>query len=495
MKQIKIRKSKSSTKKARVKKNKTRRVLGGMNMGGNNHTEEEYDYAKDFVLGANEVCFPESKTYTKGDLVKFLDCSLQVNFDVEKCRYLWKTCSELPTTTGKDTDDFLLEKFAMIANSVGNVNFTINRSRLTPIEYVLHYGKRDYYYATGLIQILLGHGAVITNKHLLDKENRNMLGIPENLDVGFWLPYLNNDFMLLWNYKKQVNEWMKDKSTCNIVKSIFPAYSTSITDVEIANLLCICFLILGMISQLLKNDYTLLFKGGKAIQITSISPNVLYESDDIDLSIMVNNDGQQVQQVQRAKKVAEEISKLIVWMTNKQYTNNPNLSMLEKVINDVVIIKLSYILPRGFLAIADLNYSKTPKDVIKMYTSKPYTRVSKTLDDVKYLFTAPNNETLIMERIYYFDKYASNKDMRKNHRSFFDKIYKSLNYLVVNHPVYIMKNIPNMGGIDNMMRYIGRNFEILNIKIDTNADYRKLKEHIVNVPPKNVETTYYPSQI
>ena len=258
-------------------------------------------------------------------------------------------------------------------------------------------------------------------------------------------------------------------------------------------MLCICFLIIGMISQLLKNDYTLLFKGGKAIQITSISPNVLYESDDIDLSILVNKGNtQEGASNEKAEKVAKQISILITWLTSDQKTNKSNLSMVEKVINDIAIIKISYILQRGFHAIADLNFSKIPKDIMKMYKSKAYTKVSPTINEIRYLFVAPNNETLIMERIYYFDKYASDKDMRKNHRSFFDKIYKSLNYLIVNHPVYVIRNIPTMGGIDNMMRYIGRNFETLNIPINTNDDYRKLKQHIVNVPPKNVETVYYP---
>jgi len=195
---------------------------------------------------------------------------------------------------------------------------------------------------------------------------------------------------------------------------------------------------------------------------------------------------------QKARKVSEEISKMVLWMTQNQFTNKPNLSMIEKMINDIAIIKISYILQRGFHAIADLNFSKIPRDIMKMYKSKAYTKVSPTIDGTRYLFVAPNNETLIMERIYYFNKYAANKEMRKNYRSFFDKIYKSLNYLIVNHPMYVIRNIPNMGGIDNMMRYIGRNFESLNIPINTNDDYRKLKEHIVIVPPKNVETTYYP---
>jgi hypothetical protein len=92
MKQIKMKrnKSKSRTKNARTKKiksrNKTRRVIGGENEP---EQESTYDYSKDIILSAKEECFPETKTYTQEDLMMFLDCSLQPDFDVEKCRYLW----------------------------------------------------------------------------------------------------------------------------------------------------------------------------------------------------------------------------------------------------------------------------------------------------------------------------------------------------------------------------------------------------------------------
>jgi hypothetical protein len=65
---------------------------------------------------------------------------------------------------------------------------------------------------------------------------------------------------------------------------------------------------------------------------------------------------------------------------------------------------------------------------------------SKTIEleykEIVLKFKLPNITSLIMERIFFFYNYSSDTKLSMRYALFFDKIYKSLNYLLKVDPTY-----------------------------------------------------------
>lgn len=210
-------------------------------------------------------------------------------------------------------------------------------------------------------------------------------------------------------------------------------------------LLCASLLIFGLISKKMNGqDYRLIFKGGKAIQLELTqrkeNPDELkddpdkltYKSEDIDILISPNNGVSYDEN--KVKSLSGNIAYLIKWFLNNIELNF-DISILEpppkedqgKSRNNPYIYKLSYIkstkrydyrkrqeIP-DFKPFSDIDFKEPPEDLKQFFDkTATYTFKIKELDDNEISFTCPNIGSLLDEKIYYYTKYTNYLNKIKN---------------------------------------------------------------------------------
>lgn len=206
--------------------------------------------------------------------------------------------------------------------------------------------------------------------------------------------------------RKQTPRWLSRK-----IFGTFPPEN----HIKFNLILCATFIILGIISNKLANqDYKLLFKGGKAIQLAldGIAGSTEYNSEDIDCLLMPK-DG--VYNLEEIKNLAGHIAYLVEWFLK---TDKQDISVLPPRENPF-IFKLSYKFRAPyskselFAAFSDIDFRQIPEDIKLLFEDT----VSKSfkvdeLDQV-VLFEYPSIETLLNEKIYYYLKYFMFKEILK----------------------------------------------------------------------------------
>ena len=180
-------------------------------------------------------------------------------------------------------------------------------------------------------------------------------------------------------------------------------------------ILCTALLIYGVISHKMNGqDYSLIFKGGKATQLvlSQIPEMPAYETDDIDVLVIPNVDIPYDEI--KVKNLAGHISYLIKWFLNKQEKDINSISVMspnpDNKRANPYIFKLSYVKnPWSFKQFSDVDFKDIPKDI------NPY--IDNTVDypfdiselNTKILFKCPNIGALLDEKIHYFSKYVELK--------------------------------------------------------------------------------------
>ena len=203
-------------------------------------------------------------------------------------------------------------------------------------------------------------------------------GYAPDIEPEFWKPIFNENEMTtlrqtLREMLSKDNEIMIDKQTrevsqmwsvCRIIKTIIPTYYTQIKndpydvygtlmsdkDIDFSHfniLLCASLLVFGIVSyKMIGQDYKLLFKGGKAVQLVlkGIAEMGEYKTEDIDVLIMPNADIPYDEN--NVKNLAGHISYLIKWFVQSPETKY-NVSVLPpnpaNVRANPFIFKLSYV--------------------------------------------------------------------------------------------------------------------------------------------------------
>ena len=256
----------------------------------------------------------------------------------------------------------------------------------------------------------------------------------EAVILEFWLQFITKyelDYM---------NNVLSDEiNMCKFIHDKIPAYKVTDTlSPDKKNMLCKLLIILGVLSKKLENECTILFKGGKAIQLNSYNNPTYpeYISDDIDILIMnVTN------KKYTPRFISEQIGKFIVWIINK---NNKDILSLEdkKIDDEMSIYKISYKEKASnpktsiYTAMVDINYKDIDEDIKRIYEFKGSNTIEFKYKEIVLKFKLPNITSLIMERIFFFYNYSSDTKLSKRYALFFDKIYKSLNYLLKVDPSY-----------------------------------------------------------
>jgi len=231
-------------------------------------------------------------------------------------------------------------------------------------------------------------------------------------------------------------------SICKIIQTIIPTYHISnkntpyftfgnfISDLPIDfsrfNItLCAALLIYGIIShKMIGQEYSLLFKGGKAVQLvlSNIPEMSTYETEDIDVLVMSNVDIPYDEI--KIKNLAGHVSYLIKWFLHPQ-EKGYNISVMspnpDNKRANPYIFKLSYVKsnkkynPRtgtqvdDFKQFSDVDFKDIPEGVRSYFDSAINYPFDISELDTKVLFRCPNIGALLDEKIYYFSKYIELK--------------------------------------------------------------------------------------
>jgi hypothetical protein len=275
-----------------------------------------------------------------------------------------------------------------------------------------------------------------------------MIEIRENIhhmmNMDGTIPFINREVKDLW-------------SVCKIVQSMIPTYYTqttnelyqlngayfSDTDTNFAHfniILCASLIILGILSnKMTGQDYTLLFKGGKAIQLVlrDIIAATPYKTEDIDVLIMPNNNTPYNEL--DVKNLAGHVAYLIRWFLHlpaSQYNISVQPPNPENVRANPFIFKLSYakvnerkpgeFVVTGFKQFSDIDFKETPENIKALFEkSFKFTYFISELNQ-HVLFLCPNIGSLLDEKIYYYTKYFGFKKMLQNRQRILEEGYTML---------------------------------------------------------------------
>ena len=297
-------------------------------------------------------------------------------------------------------------------------------------------------------------------------------GYAPDIEPEFWKPIFNeNEMTILRQALREMlskdNEIVIDKQTreaaqlwsvCGIIKTIIPTYYTqtknapydvfgtlmSDQDIDFSHfniLLCASLLIFGIVSyKMVGQDYKLLFKGGKAVQLVlkGISEIGEYKTEDIDVLIIPN--AEIPYDENNVKNLAGHISYLIKWFLQSPETKY-NISVLPpnpaNMRGNPFIFKLSYVkeikkydhrknmMIDDFRQFSDVDFKKVPEDIMKHFDmATDYYFVISELN-TKVLFRCPNLGALLDEKVYYYAKYMEIKNLLTQKIPVTDPEYKT----------------------------------------------------------------------
>lgn len=297
-------------------------------------------------------------------------------------------------------------------------------------------------------------------------------GYAHDIEPDFWKPIFNENEMTILRKKlremlSKDNEIMIDTKTretaqmwsvCRIIKTIIPTYYTqtinepydvfgtliSDKDIDFSNfniILCASLLVFGIVSyKMIGQDYKLLFKGGKAVQLVlkGISEIGEYKTEDIDVLIIPNTGIPYDENT--VKNLAGHISYLIKWFVQSPETKY-NISVLPpnpaNVRANQYILKLSYVkdtkkydyrknmMIDDFRQFSDVDFKKVPEDVMMHFDAATdyYFDISEL--NTRVLFRCPNLGALLDEKVYYYAKYIEIKNLLTQNKPITDPEYKT----------------------------------------------------------------------
>ncbi len=281
--------------------------------------------------------------------------------------------------------------------------------------------------------------------------------LPENNDEGydrnvtpeFWKPIFQSGEELMELRETFMNFYEKDKYTENVMKPInicvllekfFPGYLTKMTldknytipkHLVTANIInCITTLLYGMITYKLyefKQDYLILFKGGRALQLSlNDIPTVLkYFSEDTDILIIPNETINAQYNLEKMLNLSGHIAYLIKWFIPSDINiivslpSNPNNQNKE-------ITKLIYTDGVFKRALSDIGFGEI-KEELKVYFENPnYSQFYIDLFKIKALFITPTIDNMLDEKLYFYSIYSNMYNRLKNGEQIHDKGYEQV---------------------------------------------------------------------
>jgi hypothetical protein len=200
--------------------------------------------------------------------------------------------------------------------------------------------------------------------------------------------------------------------------------------------------VFGIISEkMIGQDYKVIFKGGKAIQLVlaGMPETSVYKTEDIDVLIMPDIDIPYVESI--VKNLSGHLAYLIRWFLNTPETQYNVSVQAPNPLNtraNPFIFKLSYskvtqkrdyrrqLMVDDFKQFSDIDFKETPTSV-KLYfeNSIAYTFFISELNQT-LLFRCPNIGSLLNEKLYYYYKYFQFKKLLEERTPITEEGYENV---------------------------------------------------------------------
>jgi len=262
-------------------------------------------------------------------------------------------------------------------------------------------------------------------------------------EPDFWKPLFNENEMVSLRDKIQSlfgDPTLKsptDSNICRIIRDMIPTYlvpeeiNPDLINYNVT--LCATMFIFGIMTKLMVNqEYNIIFKGGKAVQmvLSIINPKYVYASEDIDVLLKPNTDV--MYNRDRIKNLAGHLSYLIKWFLNDK--TSQGISILppnpENLKANQDIFKISYIGygTESFKALSDIDFKE-----ISRYDNQFFINI-QSINKVDCLFRFQDLEGLKQEKLHYINLYFLKKQEgkinEKEYQFYVDKFNKSYQVLV-----------------------------------------------------------------
>ena len=327
--------------------------------------------------------------------------------------------------------------------------------------------------------------------------------LPENISTISFMDYDKNDEPKFWQLlfkprellqiRRNLLKMIKDKTICNLIKEIIPTYISALENEQANIRLCSIMLIYGLLSKKLKYEkYTLLFKGGKAIQMVLselYNPNkefpFEYTSTDIDIIITPKQDIPY--NMHNLQLMAEHIRELIGWLSSDPNDNFSNKIFVAQISpeHNQSIVKIS-LNSRPVIPLTDIDFKEIIPE-IKPFFYLTHTISHNTSVFGEILFTYPMLDSLINEKIFFLIYYINlhiNDHLQDFH---LNKIYKGLYPLL---SALLLKENPELNIADLPRLQEQKLKELLEIyligKSDTNQIIQIILIRMFHIPAINI---------
>ena len=256
------------------------------------------------------------------------------------------------------------------------------------------------------------------------------------------IPIINKEITDLWSVCK-INQAMIPTYFANTKNEHYEVFGTlySDQDVDFSHyniILCAALIIYGIISyKMIDQDYRLIFKGGKAIQLvlSGMSNMSMYKSEDIDVLLLPNKDV--LYEETLVKNLSGHIAYLVKWFLD---IPTMQISVLvpnpQNILSNPYIYKLSYVkvnkkydyrkntMIDDFRQFSDIDFNKLPekiKDFFEKSIEYPF-YISEL--DTRVLFVCPNIGSMLDEKIYYYAKYTQFKQLLESGKKITENGYE-----------------------------------------------------------------------
>jgi len=287
------------------------------------------------------------------------------------------------------------------------------------------------------------HSVLPENKQGYDRNDVPTFWKPL-FDEGEELVSLKNAFMELYQQDQYKDLNKKKLLVCEILEKLIPGYLTkdvmhdneSVKTMVTVNIVsCYMMLLYGIINYKLYNsnqEYLLLFKGGRAVQLSvSDIPNVgKYFSEDADLLIIPNANVHASYNEDKMKNLACHIAYLIKWCIPPEIDIlvnlpdspiNQNSEITKLVYHEMYIL---YKMIEGkqvpfekhiYKAVSDIGFGPLNEEVARYFNNPTYSPFYVESFETTALYITPTMDDVLCEKIYLYAKYymIGQKIMRK----------------------------------------------------------------------------------
>lgn len=276
----------------------------------------------------------------------------------------------------------------------------------------------------------------------------NKSGYDRSVTPEFWKPIFDNGEELISLRETFMNIYERDKYTsdaskrfiiCDLLEKLFPGYYTkyyldhreSVKTLVTVNVLsCFITLLYGIITYRLfdnKEDYLILFKGGRALQLSlNDIPNVTqYFSEDTDVLIIPNKFQKGVYNLEKMKNLSCHIAYLVKWFIPPEVNIVINLPT-EQSSQYSDITKIVYNDDKLYKAISDVGFGEMKEDIDKYFENPMYFPFYIDIFESISLFITPTLDDILDEKLYFYAKYSNAKNKLKNGEMITERGYESL---------------------------------------------------------------------